>query len=102
MNSTILTSSVVNTPVSTSVLNILVLNSSINTSILDSISTPIGIPSVGTIKNFIASPAIFTIVSIPDSKALSTRIVEWKVQSSAQFLSREKEIEDDIDLDEET
>ena len=35
-----------------------------------------------------------------DSKALSTMTVEPKVQLTTRFLSRGKEIEDDIDLDE--
>ena len=61
----------------------------------------VSIPSDGTISIFIASPTISTIVSIPDSKALSTRTVEPKAQLSARFLCRGKEIEEDIDLDEE-
>ena len=76
------------------------LDTSVSTSILDSVSIPISIPSVGTISVFTASPTISTIVSILDSKALSTKAVEPKALPSSRLLSG-KEIEEDIDLDEE-
>ena len=77
------------------------MDTSVSTSVLDSTSIPISISSVGTISIFTASPTISTIVSISDTKALSTRIVEPKAQLSTKVLSKWKEIEDDIDLDEE-
>ena len=77
-------------------MSTLVLDTLVSTSILDSTSIP-----VSTIPIFIASPTISTIVSILDIKALCTRKVEPKAQPSTKFLSKGKEIEDDIDLDEE-
>ena len=68
---------------------------------MDLVSTPVSIPLVGTIQIFTASPIISTIVSILDSKASSTSIVEPKVQLSTIILSKRKWIEEDIDLDEE-
>ena len=92
LNSTLLATSVVNALVSTLVVNISVLDSSVNTSVLDLVSTLVSIPLVGTIQIFTASPTISTIVSILDSKALTSRIVEPKVQPSIRLLSKRKEI----------
>ena len=72
-----------------------------HTSILDSSSFPISIPLVGAISLFTTSPTVSTIVSIPDSKALSTMIVGPKAEPSTRFLRNSKVIEEDIDLDEE-
>ncbi len=47
------------------------------------------------------SPSMSTIVSISDKKSISVRTVEPKVQSSTKFLSKGKELEEEIDLDEE-
>ena len=44
---------------------------------------------------------ISTIVSILDAKSINARTIEPKVQSSTIFLGKGKEIEEDIDLDEE-
>ncbi len=63
------------------------------------ISTSISIVSVVSI--FAGSPSISTIVSIPSTYAISARIVETKPQPSTKFLGKSKEIEEDVDLDEE-
>lgn len=91
---------VVNTSVCTLVVNMSVLESLVDTQVLDSISIPVSIPLAGTIQIFIASPIVSTIVSIPDSKALTSRTVEPKVQPSTRLLISGKEIEEDVDLDE--
>ena len=63
------------------------------------ISTNISIISVVSI--FVASPIISTIISIPSKQEISARIVETKPQPSTKFLSKEKEKEEEIDLNEE-
>ena len=69
--------------------------------VLDSTSMHISIPLVSTISIVTTNPSISTIVSILDTKELSTRTVEPKAQLSTKFLGKGKEIEEDIDLDEE-
>ena len=48
-----------------------------------------------------ASPTISTIVSIPSTQAISVRTVETKPQLSTKCLSKGKEKEEEIGLDEE-
>ena len=76
------------------------MDTSISISILDSISIPFRIPSIGATSIFTASLAISIIVSIPNSKAVCTKSIEPKAQPCMRLLSG-KEIEEDIDLDEE-
>ena len=57
--------------------------------------------SMSVVSIFAASPTISTIVSISSTQAISARIVETKPQPSTIFLSKGKEREEDIDLDEE-
>ena len=75
----------------TKVLDTLVLDTSI-------ICTTI---SISTVSIFLASPTISIIVSIPSKQAISARTIETKPQPSTKFLSKGKEKEEDIDLDEE-
>lgn len=72
-----------------------------NSSISDLANIPISIPLVSSISIFTASRSISTIVSIPNDKAISTRIIEPKVQPSVKILGKGKELEENIDLDEE-
>ena len=58
-----------------------------STLVLDLLNILVSIPSVGTISFFIESPIVSTIVSIPDSKALSTMKVGPKAQTSTIFFS---------------
>ena len=92
-SSTILGSSVV----STSFFDTITLP----TLVLDLSSILVSVPSVGTISFFTTSPTVSTIVSILDSKALSTMTVGPKAKPSTRFLSKGMDIEEDIDLDEE-
>lgn len=72
-----------------------------SSSVLDSTSILVSIPLVSSISIFTTSPIISAIVSILDAKAISTAIVEPKVQPSLKFLGKGKELGEDIDLDEE-
>ena len=67
--------------------------------------TTLGIPttsiSMGAISMFVASPTISKIVSILSMQAISAKTIETKPQPSIIFLSKGKEKEEDIDLDEE-
>ena len=97
LSPTIVSTSVLDTSVSTSIFDTIV----VHTLVLDSSSFPVSIPSVGAISLFTASPIVSTIVSIPDSKVLSTMTVGPKAQPSTRLLSKDRVIEEDIDLDEE-
>ena len=56
---------------------------------------------MSSIYTFLESPTISTIVSILSMQITSARIVETKPQLRTNFLSKGKEKEEDIDLDEE-
>ena len=56
---------------------------------------------MSAVSIFVTSPTISTIVSIPSMEIISTRKVETKPQPSTKFLSKGKEKEEEIDLDEE-
>lgn len=55
---------------------------------------------MSAVSNFLANPTISTIVSIPSIQIISARIIETKPQPSTIFLSKCKEKEEEIDLDE--
>ena len=84
-------------PPSSTKLDTLVLS----TSILDSSGIFANVHSVSIVSIFTASPSMSTIVSIPSTKAISAMIVETKPQSSTKFLGKGKEMEEEIDLNEE-
>ena len=87
--------------VSTLILTTLVLGTTILiSSILDFSNIFVSIPSVSIISIFTGSPSMSTINSILDTKAISVRTVEPKVQPNTKFLGNGKEIEEDINLDE--
>ena len=65
---------------------------------MDSVSTPVSIPSIGPIQVFLASPTILIIVSIPKSKAV---LSEVEPKKPLKLLITGKEIDEDIELDSE-
>lgn len=86
----------------TLVLTTSVLSTSVlSTSILDLSNISIYIPSISPVSIFTASLSMSTIISILGTKEISVRIVEPKVQPSTKILGKGKEMEEEINLDEE-
>ena len=74
----------------------------LNTSVIDtSILNCTRISTISAVLVFTASPIMTKIVSILGTQAISARIVETKAQQSTKFLGKGKEMEEEIDLDEE-